>query len=285
MATVGATVEESAMVADTQDGTLREVDILITVPAGGRDLRIGIECRDHKRRADLQWIEQVKSKYELLPVDRRVVVSRRGFSATALTRARLWSIETLTMGAARKIDWASPVLRLQHVDFTETTYVHPSARLAVAPVPGRSLGALPPSDQLILHFATGQSQSLQQFLRDMWGLPGVRSTVDQLHAESSDSSVDLSYQMSPGCSIQDAAGQRWELTTVTVNYRRVAAHGRVMLEHGRYGSRAVATGSTTLGDSRVAVVLSQTAGEAIRGSATIHDTTRDLNIDMGSLDI
>ena len=58
--------------------------------SGGRELKIGIETRDRKRCADLPWSEQLKSKYELLPVDRVVAVAKR---ASAAANAR----ETLQM--------------------------------------------------------------------------------------------------------------------------------------------------------------------------------------------
>jgi hypothetical protein len=62
LAPAGATVEESALLVDAHNGTEREVDVLITLPVPPRVPRIGIECRDHRRRADLPWIEQLKSK-------------------------------------------------------------------------------------------------------------------------------------------------------------------------------------------------------------------------------
>src|SRR3954462_4002534 len=100
LAPAGAKVEESAMIPDSHDGTLREIDVLITVPIGERQIRIGIETRDHKRRADLAWLEQLKNKFEFLSIDRRVAVSRRGFSKAALAKARLWGIETMSLKSA-----------------------------------------------------------------------------------------------------------------------------------------------------------------------------------------
>lgn len=106
------------MIPDTHAGIPTEIDVLIRVPGGERELTIGIECRDHKRKADKTWIEQIYGKFAVLPIDRRVAVSRRGFSKTALIRARLHNIETLTLDHANKLDWAAKLLNIQSIDLT-----------------------------------------------------------------------------------------------------------------------------------------------------------------------
>ena len=67
-----AILEESFMRPDTNDGTPREFDILIRIPTGHRELTVAVECRDHKRRADVPWIDQLHGRYLTLPIqDRR----------------------------------------------------------------------------------------------------------------------------------------------------------------------------------------------------------------------
>src|SRR5687767_7943284 len=81
-AVAGATVTESAMVENVH-GEEREIDILITAPLGTRTIRIAVECRDHKRKSTVEWVEQLTTKYANLRVDRVVVVNRKGFSRQA----------------------------------------------------------------------------------------------------------------------------------------------------------------------------------------------------------
>lgn len=88
LAPTGAHVINSAMVPETLSGNLREIDILIKCTVGVREVMVGIECRDHHRKADIQWIEQARGKFDVLPIDKRVVISRSGFTKHAMRRAR-----------------------------------------------------------------------------------------------------------------------------------------------------------------------------------------------------
>ncbi len=93
-----------------RDGTPREVDTLIEWtaprPADERPLRVALEYRDHARPADLTWIEQLRGKYDSLPVDRVVAVARRGFTPAARARAAACCILALTLAEAQAADWA-----------------------------------------------------------------------------------------------------------------------------------------------------------------------------------
>ena len=80
---VGAKVTESKMLADLATGADREVDVFIETTVGGHDVAISIECIDHKRPADVTWIEKMKAKHERLETNVLVLCSRSGCSAEA----------------------------------------------------------------------------------------------------------------------------------------------------------------------------------------------------------
>ncbi|MFC9694656.1 hypothetical protein ACFTSF_39280 [Kribbella sp. NPDC056951] len=114
-----AVVTESAMLTDSRTGKPREIDVLVEGEVGGYPVRIAIEVRDHKRPADVQWIEQVSGKYESLPVDKVVVVSRAGFWSTALTKAASLGIEALT--PTQDVSDSGPLAELK-VDVSTVSY-------------------------------------------------------------------------------------------------------------------------------------------------------------------
>ena len=66
----GAEVSESKLLRDRVTGEEREVDIYVVHRLGEREIRVGIECRDHARPADVLWIEQLHAKMSTLPVER-----------------------------------------------------------------------------------------------------------------------------------------------------------------------------------------------------------------------
>lgn len=91
-----AEVTESKFLQDRLTGTSREVDVCIEKSIGGHLVRVCIECRDHKRKADVKWIEEMKSKHERLPTNALVLVSREGFTREGVEVAKKYGIETLT---------------------------------------------------------------------------------------------------------------------------------------------------------------------------------------------
>lgn len=92
-----AQVTESKFLPDLLTEAKREVDICIEKYIAGHLITISIECRDHKRRADVTWVEQMKSKHERLPTNKLILVSKAGFSDEAKEIAKKYSIETLAL--------------------------------------------------------------------------------------------------------------------------------------------------------------------------------------------
>lgn len=119
----GATVTESAMVRERDTPDEREVDVLITVPVADSHVRIAVECRDHARPADVEWIDSLIGKYRDLHVDRIVAVARKGFTAGAKAKATANRIEMRSLREALAADWPAD-LELANVARI-TVFVHP----------------------------------------------------------------------------------------------------------------------------------------------------------------
>ena len=84
----GVTVTESKFLHDPDLGP-REVDIVVEAEADGDPVVISIEVNEKSRRASVEWVEQQIEKHRRLPTNKLVLVSRAGFSRTALTRVAL----------------------------------------------------------------------------------------------------------------------------------------------------------------------------------------------------
>lgn len=118
LAEASSKVTESAMLQDRVTGQLREVDTLIEGQIDGRQVVVGLECRDHGRPQDVTWIEQVIGKYQDLPVDMVIAVSKSGFSEPALKKAAHYDILTLTPDDADNLDWNSILNNLEMLTVT-----------------------------------------------------------------------------------------------------------------------------------------------------------------------
>ncbi len=107
LAPLGATIEESAMVLDSLTQEYREVDTLIKYPALATEMSVAIECRDHSRVQSVEWIDAIIGKYQFLPIDKIIAVSRKGFSKRAKTKAASnGRVVCITAQETPKVDWA-----------------------------------------------------------------------------------------------------------------------------------------------------------------------------------
>jgi hypothetical protein len=87
-------------------GQQREVDVLIRSQVGDHNILVAIECREHKRQATVEWVEQMVMKHATLPTSKLILVSRHGFSAAALSKARLLGVDAFALEEAEASDWA-----------------------------------------------------------------------------------------------------------------------------------------------------------------------------------
>ena len=69
------------------DGASREVDVVIRSEIAGYETIVAVEATDRRRPADRTWVEQVVAKHRYLPTSLLVLVSRSGFTKTALEHA------------------------------------------------------------------------------------------------------------------------------------------------------------------------------------------------------
>lgn len=96
---VGATVTESKLLRDNITGAEREVDVCIESVVAGHQVTVSIECRDRGRKADVQWVEEMKAKHERFPTNALVLISRSGFTKEATLVARSYGMEVISFDA------------------------------------------------------------------------------------------------------------------------------------------------------------------------------------------
>jgi hypothetical protein len=104
----GATVTESKMLTDRVTKRPREVDVCIEGHVGGHPVVVSVECRDHKRIADVLWVDAMKAKHERLRTNALILASRSGFTPEARDTAAGYGIQTFSLSDVEEVDF--PVL-------------------------------------------------------------------------------------------------------------------------------------------------------------------------------
>lgn len=93
-----AIVHESVEIETLDGGKKREVDVVAVGAVAGHRTVVAIEARDTKRKQDVLWVEQAKTKFERLGANVKILVSSSGFTAEALESATKFGIKTITPG-------------------------------------------------------------------------------------------------------------------------------------------------------------------------------------------
>jgi hypothetical protein len=101
----GATVTESKMLTDRITKRKREVDVCVEGHVGGHPVIVSVECRDHKRIADISWVDTIKAKHERLPTNALILASRSGFTPEARDVAAGYGIQTFSLSDVDEVDF------------------------------------------------------------------------------------------------------------------------------------------------------------------------------------
>ena len=122
-------------------------------------MTIAVECRDRARPADIEWIDALIGKYDDMPVNRVVAVSRMGFTSGAKKKASENGIIYWTLEEAHQQDhWVNhlkTVAEIRARAFTLERYT-----VVIAP-PESGTTQAPDMENAVLHMPDGQSMSVR----------------------------------------------------------------------------------------------------------------------------
>lgn len=117
-------VQSPAFLVDKVTRENREHDVLITISGSHHVSSIAIECRDRSRKITVNDVEGFWSKCQDTGVDHGIIVSPKGFSKTALEKAKHRGLRCLQLTEAKSFNWLltaglkSRSRKVLHTDWT-----------------------------------------------------------------------------------------------------------------------------------------------------------------------
>lgn len=113
----GAKVVPNASLPEKASKDFRQVDVYLEIPAGPRELRVGIEVSDKSRKLTKPQVEQLITKLKALDIDQGCIVSRSGFAKEAIELAGREGVDLKTIQEIERPRWGA-----EHItfDLTET---------------------------------------------------------------------------------------------------------------------------------------------------------------------
>jgi hypothetical protein len=296
LAPEGAEVLSSVLLTDST-GQQREIDVLIVMPLGHRTVTIGIECRDHGRKADVTWLEQLKTKFESLPIDKRVAVSRSGFTKGAQAKATAWHIQAMSLGQAFAVSWSARLQNLTALEVRGQNFEILSFSMEIEMPEGRMLN-IPDRSPDGTFAATVENDNQPSLLSEVWLPNGTRlpiildllnrliqrrdahEAVWELDPDGMKQTLEVHVALPPGFAFRDTDGISYPLTEVKMVLKRLALRSKVDLSHGGYGNTAVAFGSGAIEGVSLTLALCQQRGGGIRGGARLRGADVMLQFDL-----
>jgi hypothetical protein len=91
---------------DIDTGKQRQIDITIRLSDGPTEFLGIVEVRDRSRPVGAPYIEEVSGKRRSVKADAAFLVSRSGFTKTAITKAKQLGIRALTYEEAQTANWS-----------------------------------------------------------------------------------------------------------------------------------------------------------------------------------
>lgn len=98
-------VEMPKMLPDKITGEMREHDVVLTITSGHHQTLVALECRDRSRPVGVNPVEEFSKKCEATGIHSGVIVSSKGFSKTAITKAAFYNIGCFTLKEAESFNW------------------------------------------------------------------------------------------------------------------------------------------------------------------------------------
>ena len=92
---------------DIDTGRKRQIDITIRLSDGPTEFLGIVEVRDRSRPIGVRYVEEIFGKRRSVRADAAFLVSRSGFTKTAITKAKELGIRVLTYEEAQSADWST----------------------------------------------------------------------------------------------------------------------------------------------------------------------------------
>lgn len=230
-----ATVTESSELHDPAAKTMREVDVLIEILEEETVRRVGVECRDHKTKQDVIWVEGVVTKHRDLGLDKSILVSATPFTKAAVEKASAHGVILVSMSEALNTDWM-----LLLGNGSTLWWAEWNATITKVEATLNEGGSAPVGSGLIAYTREGQAiGELGSLLREKLAEVNI---LDRVDPEKSGTGT-ISMKPEPPVWIQDISGTPREICDFKVSFTwKTPARVPLAMRKGRLLDRPIAFG-------------------------------------------
>ena len=256
------TITESKLLEDERNGAKREVDILIETKVNGHPVNIAIECRDHKRKPGMPWIDSLIGRYKYLPIHKIIAVSRSGFTNTAYEAAKRSNIELLTLEKAIEEDWVRDVKNIDAMYITLVRFIP----LSVFYESNRLLFEKDESKVSVFNLEGKRLGTLDKYRANIFNKPDIinpmRDTLIKAYDEKREgfrrgNIAEAKWNLKKPLVLKDNFGFESEITSISYKFKCDVEKASVPTQKYKYGEAQIAAVSNEMHDMKVMMSVSE----------------------------
>lgn len=256
-------VEESVLDRNPRTGVIREIDIRITDRTDPKN-RILVECRNHRRKQDVQWIDAIDGKARSLGFPKAMAISSTGFSKSALIEAQDRSIETFHLKEAEEMDWRKWVFAIDK--FGYNIKFDPIVRRVSFGVPPEWLDKLPiPMDMsraVLFDLHNQRKISLPDYIAGLQKDPVIAEKLRPLCENDAINHFDYKIPCDPGFAFAiEPTEDLIPLVEVIFHIDYTLANYSVPLRHVDFAGNRILVGEAEILGRPTRLILHETPGQ------------------------
>lgn len=256
------TVTESKLLKDERNAVQREIDIFIETEVNGHPVNIAVECRDHKRKSGMLWIDSLIGKFKHLPIHKVIAVSSSGFTKTAHQAAKRSNIELLTLENAIEEDWVRDVKNIDAMYITLVRFIPESvyyesnrllfekneSKVTVYDLEGKRLGNLAEYRNSIFN-----KPDIINPMRDTL----IKAYDDKIGNFKKGNRAKAKWTFKKPLILKDNFGFENEISSIPYNFKCEVEKATVPTQKYKYGEAQVATITNEMHDMKVMMSVSE----------------------------
>lgn len=270
-----AVVVESKFLVDRVTKKEREVDVVISTSSAGCDFNISVEVVSRSRPMSVTWVESMIAKHQNLATDRLILVSKSGFAASAIEKAKFYRIETVTLHEALDTDWCrfisdcSQDSSLTITNMPYTVYGFCENKNGIKTRQLLNLDSLyrVNSDEVSLRFIVENFLSMR-FLQD---------TVTKHISNGGDGKLWLSYKENKGLWFIEHNSESLQIMELAIELNVNSSSHDITLSSGRYRGVPFLHGAVNDGISSPHFVLLKNNEDSYSGTIALDGQFRSLS--------
>ncbi len=256
-------VVESVLMKNKRTGAIREIDIRI-INRQNPQKRILVECRDHKRKQNVQWIDELDGKARSLSFTKVIAVSSSGFSKLALDEALDRGIEALHLKTAEERDWSKWLFSLK--TFGVEIKFDPVVRGVSFGVPPQYIQKVPhPIDlsRVVLIDSKKKSKCpLPNYVAGFQNDPKIARQLSSMNTNDAINHYDYKIPCDPGIGfVVEPDATFIPLTEVIFHVDYIRAEYSVPLQPMEVGGNRILVGESVILGRPTRLVLHETPGK------------------------